>query len=221
VTQSKSVNKVNLMSFIATLYSAICMYQKIDYLAVLPIIKKNKVEQKYPKTTLIVLFMLLPYCCMAISAGSIQAYAKIISILNIALLVTSAISIKQYLFPGDDNRMPFHVFNLIFGVLFYCISLPYLIMNKEYYEGYQQLIPLDIVGKFFFSLTLSAARQWVILVSLIINVLYIKKYNKDYYEAGIGRTSEEEEEENAPEMSTNKNELEMNITISDEQAEKI
>lgn len=178
-------------------------------------------KKKHPKTTLILLCMLLPYCCLAISAGSIRGYAEVLSVLNIGLLVTSVICIKQYFFPGDDNRMPFHVFNLIFGVVFYSISLPYLIVNKEYYEGYQQLIPLEIVGKFFFSLTLSAARQWVILVSMIINILYIKKYNKDYYEAGIGRASEEKEEENAAGMSTDKNEPEMKINISDVEAEKI
>ena len=131
---------------------------------------------------------LLPQGCMAIEldSGNIQLYSELFSVLNIGLVVTSIISIKQYFFPGDDNRMPFHVFNLIFGVLFYSISLPYLIVNKQYYEGYQELIPLDIIGKFFFSMTLSSISQWIVLLSFLINTLYIKKYNRDYYESGMG-----------------------------------
>lgn len=129
-----------------------------------------------------------------LDSGNIQLYAELFSVLNIVLLLTSIIGIKQYFFPGDDNRMPFHVFNLIFGVVFYSISLPYLIVNKEYYEGYQQLIPLDIIGKFFFSITLSAARQWVILFSMFINILYIRKYYNDYYESGMGLTVDRDKE---------------------------
>jgi hypothetical protein len=163
--------------------------------------------------------MLLPYCSLAISDGSIEVYGQIMSVLNIGLLVTSVISIKQYFFPGDDNRMPFHVFNLIFGVLFYCISLPYLIVNKQYYEGYQDLIPLDIIGKFFFSFTLSAARQWVILLSFFINVLYVKKYNKDYYESGMGLTvdSEKESKKHTVEVETIEHIESTVITANDEQ----
>lgn len=115
--------------------------------------------------------------------------------------------------------MPFHVFNLIFGVLFYCISLPYLIINKQYYEGYQELIPLDIIGKFFFSFTLSAARQWVILLSFFINVLYIRKYNKDYYEAGIGLTEDKEAEskKHTAKLETTEQNVTTEIAANDEQ----
>lgn len=176
---------------------------------------------KYPKTTLIAISILLPYSCIAteLDSGNIQLYAELFSVLNIGLLVTSVISIKQYFFPGDDNRMPFHVFNLIFGVLFYCISLPYLIINKQYYEGYQELIPLDIIGKFFFSLTLSAARQWVILLSFFINVLYVKKYNKDYYESGMGLTvvSEKESKKHTAEVETIEHIESTVLTANDEQ----
>ncbi len=176
--------------------------------------------KKHPKTTLIALSILLPYSCIAIEldSGNIQLYAELFSVLNICLLVTSIISIKQYFFPQDDNRMPFHVFNLIFGVLFYCISLPYLIINKQYYEGYQELIPLDIIGKFFFSVTLSSGSQWLILLSFFINILYIKKYYNDYYESGMGLTVDREKE--AAEINatdeTNEPVEDKNVTTSSE-----
>lgn len=176
---------------------------------------------KYLKTTLIAISILLPYSCLAIEldSGNIQLYAELFSVLNICLLVTSIISIKQYFFPQDDNRMPFHVFNLIFGVLFYGISLPYLIINKQYYEGYQELIPLDIIGKFFFSVTLSSAQQWVILLSFFINILYVKKYYKDYYKSGMGLTVDREKEASDVNATDENNEpVEYNdVVMSNEQ----
>lgn len=171
------------------------MCKKNHYLAY-TLLNMSVVQSRKQKVAFLFAIILLPQSCMAIDldSGNVQLYAELFSVLNIGVLVTSIISIKQYFFPGDNNRMPFHVFNLIFGVLFYSVSLPYLIVNKQYYEGYQELIPLDIIGKFFFSFTLSSASQWVTLLSFIINILYIKKYNRDFYESGMGLNVDKEPE---------------------------
>ena len=64
---------------------------------------------------LTVLSVLLPGICTAldITASKIQTSAQIISFLNLALFVTALISIKQFFWTSYDNRMPFHIFNII------------------------------------------------------------------------------------------------------------
>jgi hypothetical protein len=65
------------------------------------------------------------------------------------------------------------------------VGLPFLITNRAYYEGYENLSPIDVLGKFFLSINFSSIAQWFIVASVIINILYIIRYRKDYYEAGI------------------------------------
>jgi hypothetical protein len=119
---------------------------------------------------------------------TIQTRAEIISFLNLALFGTAVISIKQFFWPGDNNTLPFQVFNMVFAILFYSISLPFLITNRMYYEQYEQLVPLSVISKFFLSANISSFGQWVIIASIFINVLYIIKYRRDYFQAGIATT---------------------------------
>lgn len=142
---------------------------------------------------LTVLSVLVPGICTAleITASKIQTSAQIISFLNLALFVTALISIKQFFWTSYDNRMPFHIFNIIFVLLFYSIGLPFLISNRGYYEEYQHLTPLGVLSKFFLSINISSFAQWVIVGSFFINLLYIKRYNRDYYQAGIADTGDE------------------------------
>lgn len=119
---------------------------------------------------------------------TIQTRAEVISFLNLALFGTAAISIKQFFWPGDNNTLPFQVFNMVFAILFYSISLPFLITNRMYYEQYEQLVPLSVISKFFLSTNISSFGQWVIIASILINVLYIIKYRRDYFQAGIATT---------------------------------
>ncbi len=136
---------------------------------------------------LIFVMALLPYesAALEIVASKIQVGARVISFCNIVLFITSIISIKQFFLPGDNNRMPFHVFNIIFVVLFYGIGLPFLIINREYYEGYGTLSPIGVLQRFFFSLDISSFAQSIIVASTIFNVLYIRRYYRDYFEAGV------------------------------------
>ena len=117
--------------------------------------------------------------------SAIQLRAEILSFLNVGLFITALISFKQFFWPGNNNTLPFQVFNMVFAGLFYGVGLPFLITNRAYYEGYENLSPIDVLGKFFLSINFSSIAQWFIVASVIINILYIIRYRKDYYEAGI------------------------------------
>jgi len=141
----------------------------------------------------IVLIAALPEEAYAIDlreSSGVRFGATVFSICNFALFITALSSIKQFFWPGYNNRLPFHLFNCIFAILFYCVSLPFLVDNRQYYEGYSALAPLSVVGKFFFSLDISSFAQWVIIASVLINILYITKYRKEYYQAGIAQEAE-------------------------------
>lgn len=124
--------------------------------------------------------------------------SQLLSYCNFALFVCCLFSIKQYFWPGDNIRLPFHIFNLLFIVLFYSISIPFLINNIEYYTGNKQDTPLSILVTFFFGSGISSICQWVILLTTVINILYIKKYREDYFNLGIPiehkKTASKEEE---------------------------
>lgn len=136
---------------------------------------------------LVFILGLLSLSCYAldVTGSKIEFGAELLSFFNIVLFVTSLISIKQFFWPGDEIRLPLHIFNIVFVILFYSIGLPFLITNSQYYEGYAGLTPLSVVGKFFLTIDLSSFAQWLIVASLIINILYIRKYRKSYFESGI------------------------------------
>ncbi len=123
------------------------------------------------------LLSLIPHFTFAaeIASGSIETIAFIISIFNLALLVTALISIKQYFWPGDNSTSVFHIAHIIFVVVFYAISLPFLITNSQYYVEYADLVPLSILGKFFFSADATSLMQLVIVSSVVFNILFIRR----------------------------------------------
>lgn len=131
--------------------------------------------------------------------NGVQVGAGVFSFLNFVLFITALIAIRQYIWPGYNNRIPFQVFNLIFAILFYGISIPFLIANREYYEGYGNMVPLSIIAKFFLGFNIGALAQWVILASCVFNVLYIRKYWADYFEAGVADDHHHHEEEESHE----------------------
>lgn len=140
------------------------------------------------KIASIFLATFIPFAAIALDlqgSSGVRTGATVFSVINIILFVTSIISIRQLFWPGYDNRLPFHVFNIIFIVLFYGTSLPFLIANREYYVGYEQLTPLEVTGRFFFTLDISSAAQWVIITALVCNIIYIIRNYKDYFQAGL------------------------------------
>lgn len=134
------------------------------------------------------LTMLLPVVCLAAgeNAKHIHFYAEVLSFVNLALLVTSIICVKQFFIPGDENRTPFQLFNLLFILLFYAVSLSFLVRNKEYYIGFEQLSPQACIKKIFFDKEdiWAIVKQWFIVFTFFINILYISKNWKDQFFTG-------------------------------------
>jgi len=128
---------------------------------------------------LLFLFILfLPVCCFAAAGSShFRVYAVIFSWLNVALEITSVICIKQYFFLGDKNQTNFQIFNLIFAVLFYCVAISFLVENKAFYKGFEQLSTSQCISKFFFRNGFYSWLQWLVLAGMFFNVLYIRKYH--------------------------------------------
>lgn len=136
------------------------------------------------KTSLLLgttLLALLPNFAYAaeIASGSIETMAFVISICNLVLLVTALISIKQYIRPGVNSTSSFHTAHIIFVVVFYAVSLPFLITNRQYYVDYADLVPLSILGKFFFSADATSLMQLVIVASVVFNVLFIRRSRRE------------------------------------------
>lgn len=125
----------------------------------------------------------LPFYCQAsmLMSSGVHTIAKIMALLNFVVLINSVISMKQFFFPGDINRTVYQIGNIVLIVLFYFVSLSFLFSNKEYYDGYEQLDNVDCIRKVFLSLDIYSVMQWVIILALVINIIYIKKYGKDYY----------------------------------------
>jgi hypothetical protein len=132
------------------------------------------------------LFLLIPGYCLAsamIEVSNIASSARLSSFCNLALLVTSVISIKQYFWPGAEYKIPFHIFNIAFVILFYIFGLSFLVHHKDYYPGYETLTPAGCIIRFFFSLNLYSFVQWVILFAFVINIIYIIRFREDFYKA--------------------------------------
>lgn len=114
-----------------------------------------------------------------VASGNIETIAFIISIFNLILLITSLISIKQYFWPGVDNTPVFHTAHIVFVVAFYSISLPFLLSNRQYYVEYADLVPLSILGKFFFSADATSLMQLIIVSSVVFNFLFVRRSRKE------------------------------------------
>jgi len=137
------------------------------------------------------LFYVLPIAmiCLcsaqAVSSSHVHFRAQVLSICNFALLISCIVCIKQYFKPGDTVRIPFHVVNLICIIIFYSLSIPFLINNIPYYEHSEQLTPASVLGNFFLSTDPGSVMQWLIIATAVINILYIIKYREDFLNADI------------------------------------
>ena len=131
------------------------------------------------KSILFLVTMILPAVCMAIvRQPNIFFSSSVIDYINFGLVITSIISIRQYFWPGEHRRLLFHAFHAVVVVLFYIISMFYLISNKQYYEDYQHLSNMGCVVIFFVGMGIDSIKQWLIVFALIINILYIKKFTR-------------------------------------------
>jgi len=127
------------------------------------------------------LLLVLPISCFAVEQTSFFHFgAEVLTYVNYVVVITSLISIRQFFWPGN-NRTVFHIFNLIFIVLFYLISLSFLIRNKRFYEGYENLSPLSCIFKVFFSFDFYSILQLIVLFAFFINIIYIIRNRKGFY----------------------------------------
>ncbi|MBL7692114.1 MAG: hypothetical protein JNM41_11005 [Flavipsychrobacter sp.] len=148
------------------------------------------------KTSLLLgttLLALLPHFAFAaeVASGSIETMAFVISIFNLVLSVTALLSIKQYFWPGVDSTSVFHTAHIIFVVVFYAVSLPFLISNRQYYVEYADLVPLSILGKFFFSADATSLMQLVIVASVVFNILFIRRSKRELERPYMAAAQEE------------------------------
>ena len=129
--------------------------------------------------------IILPAFCLAAGENvkHIHFFAEVLAFTNFALIITSLICVKQFFIPGDENRTPFQLFNLIFILAFYAASLTFLVKNKEYYTGFEQLSPQGCIKKIFFDKDdiLATIKQWFVVFTFFINILYIVKNWSDQF----------------------------------------
>lgn len=132
------------------------------------------------KNGLLITALLCPLFCLAQSEMTgLHFKAEVLSFFNLLVLVTSIISIRQFLWPGDRNYSPFHLINILLVIVFFSIGLSFLIHNKSEYVGYEHLTSGQCVTKFFFSPDVDSLKQWVIVCGVVVNVLYIVRKRRD------------------------------------------
>ena len=131
------------------------------------------------RSLICLLVILIPVSCFArvVSDSSFLSFARVISLANVALEITSVICIKQYFFLGDRNRTNFQIFNLIFGIVFYFIALTFLVEEKTFYVGMEQMNTAGCLKKFFFGDGIYSVLQWLVITGMVFNVIYIRKYH--------------------------------------------
>jgi|GEM_PF-2320849 len=141
---------------------------------------KTKTTARKP-FLLLLLFIAMPSLCHAAIFGDIATTSYVFQAVNIFVWVTSFISILLLIFPGETNKTPYHIFNMIVVILFHTIALYYLIHNKEYYDGFEHLSNSACVQKYFLSLDWHSLVKRVIEVGFICNIIYIARYGRRFY----------------------------------------
>lgn len=104
-----------------------------------------------------------------------------ISIFNGVLFFTSLLSIIQFFLKDGHNRTPFQAFNIMFVILFYGISLSFLIHHKEYFEGYENLSDKNAIIKYFLDKDIISWIKLLIPFAFILNIVYVFRNAKSYY----------------------------------------
>lgn len=106
--------------------------------------------------------------------------SRIIAFLNVVLFVTSLVCIGDFFRQGENIRVGFHLFNLIFTLVFYFIGIRFLYHHRDYYEGYARLSVSQCFQKFIMRFDIFSIMFWVILFAFILNIIYIIRHKDDY-----------------------------------------
>lgn len=105
---------------------------------------------------------------------------QLITYINFVVFVTSMVCLKEFFLPGENNRYQFHVFNIIFIVSFYSISLAFLFVHRDAYEGYAHLSLLSAVVKFALRWDIFSIMFWIIMFTLVVNIIYAVRHRQSY-----------------------------------------
>jgi len=129
--------------------------------------------------TIMAIALCLIYPC-AVFAGDnevgIETTANMIEFFNATLVVTAFISFKHFFIPGERDYPVFHIVNVLMVAIFYCISLPYIISHKQYYQGFSQLSDAACLRAYFFSFDSTSLTQLIVIAGAVVNVLFTARY---------------------------------------------
>ena len=131
----------------------------------------------------IFVFICSPILCFAtvVSSPNIEFRVQVLSIFNFALIIVSLVAIKQFFWPKEKNHTIFQVFNMVFTIVYYIVSIRFILSHRAYYEGFENLTDWQIIRRSFLDFNKGTVFQLIILFSFIINILYIKKHGKRFY----------------------------------------
>ena len=121
------------------------------------------------------------YCYADEQSDHISTQVFLISIVEFILFLTSLASIKQYFWKTNYNHTPFHIFNIVFAIVFYSISFTFLVKHKSFWEGFEHLSDGECIKRVILSKEPFAIIKKLIWVAFILNITYIIRYSKDYF----------------------------------------
>ena len=132
---------------------------------------------------LITFLVLLPYYGKSapILLDGLSSVIDIIAVLNTVLLFSSILSIIRFFWPGDRSHVLLHLLNSIFAVLFYAVSLTFLVTHKSYFEGYETLSNAECIRKYFLSTDFVSLIKKLIIVAFVLNIIYVVRHAKTFY----------------------------------------
>ena len=143
---------------------------------------RAQMRKRTPQYLFFLSLLLLPVCCFADEGVSMFHFgSQAIFYFNLVVVITALICIKQFFWPRDNN-VPFQIANLLLTIVYYIVSFSFLINNKQFYEVYENLNPLACIFKVFTSPDISSLLQWIILFGFVINILYLFRNRKGYYD---------------------------------------
>ena len=143
----------------------------------------------YTLSIIFVLFILLFVYPFSITGAGVDFKASMIGIFNFIAFISAVASYVQFIFPQryedyeavEYNRIPFQFFNILFVLLFFTISINFLIANKQFYQGYETLDNEACIKKYYLSNGFNSIMQIVIASSVVVNIIYILTHLTDYY----------------------------------------
>ena len=106
---------------------------------------------------------------------------QMMQLINYVLVVVSLISIRQFFWPGEKNRTLFHIFNMIFTIVYYLVSLTFIITHKTYFVDFDGLSDIGCINRFFFDFGVSMVLHIIVMFSFLINILYIIRFGRRFY----------------------------------------